>query len=604
MSRSAADRRPAAHARRRRPVLPLVCGAAVLGFGGLYAAGLLVGDDIPEGTSVRGVAIGGMSRSEAREVLTRELGAEGSAPLPLRIGERTSPTPVKELGLALDAEATADAAARSGNAPWTVVARLFSGGDREVEPVVTLDEKTARSRLAALEKSSGTAVREGSVTFSEGAAKATEPRAGIRVNVTPALDTLRTAWPRPVGAAASGAGKAVAAPVEIPVTRTRPKVDKAMVDRAVREFGEPAMSAPITLKVGEGSVTVAPGTLSKHLTMKPGTVAGHPALVPALDAEKLLADPAVAGPLEKAGGEVREATLRLDGTRVAVAREGVSGRQVTPAALGEAVVPLLTGGDAAARTGTVATREVKPKLSSATLAELGIKEKMSSFTVNFEPAEYRRINIGRAAELINGSLVMPNEEWSFNKRVGERTEANGFTEGIMINDGRYVKAAGGGVSAVATTMFNAMFFAGVKPVEYGAHSFYIERYPEGREATVAWGSLDLRFRNDSGKAIYVQAEATDRSVTISFLGTKKYDEVRATKGPRTNVVKPAERTASGRTCEAQSPLEGFDVAVDRIFVKGGAEVGRETFKTHYTPRDKVTCEPEKSPTPSGSASAS
>lgn len=223
------------------------------------------------------------------------------------------------------------------------------------------------------------------------------------------------------------------------------------------------------------------------------------------------------------------------------------------------------------------------------MERLGIKEKVSSFTVPFERAAYRTTNIGRAAELIDGSVVLPDETWSFNQRVGERTKENGFVDGIMINDGRYEKAAGGGVSAVATTVFNAMFFAGVKPVEYGAHSFHIERYPEGREATVAWGSLDLRFANDSGKALYVQAEATDTSVTITFLGTKKYDEVKAVQGPRTNVKPPAARAGSGPKCEPQSPLEGFDVAVDRVFVKGGQEVGRETMKTRYTPRDSVTC---------------
>jgi vancomycin resistance protein YoaR len=128
-------------------------------------------------------------------------------------------------------------------------------------------------------------------------------------------------------------------------------------------------------------------------------------------------------------------------------------------------------------------------------------------------------------------------------------------------------------------------------VEYGAHSFYIERYPEGREATVAWGSLDLKFRNDSGNALYIDAQATDTSVTITFLGTKKYDAVEAVKGPRTNVKEPGTREgASGEKCVPQTPLEGFDVAVDRVFKDGGREVDRETFKTRYVPRDEVTCD--------------
>jgi len=141
-------------------------------------------------------------------------------------------------------------------------------------------------------------------------------------------------------------------------------------------------------------------------------------------------------------------------------------------------------------------------------------------------------------------------------------------------------------------VFNAMFFAGVKPVEYGAHSFYIERYPQGREATVAWGSLDLRFTNDSGNALYIQAESTDTSVTITFLGTRKYDEIESVTGPRTNVKQPEEKVSTDRECVPQTPLEGFDVTVERVFHDGGREVKREPFRTHYTPRDEIICEAE------------
>jgi vancomycin resistance protein YoaR len=238
----------------------------------------------------------------------------------------------------------------------------------------------------------------------------------------------------------------------------------------------------------------------------------------------------------------------------------------------------------------VALHRTQPEITRENAAELGLTEKMSSFTVHFEPAEYRTKNVGRAVELINGSLVRPDETWSFNRTVGERTEANGFVEGIIILNDQFTKASGGGVSAVATTVYNALFFAGVKPVEHGAHSFYIERYPEGREATVAWGSLDLRFTNDSGKAIYIQAESTDTSVTVSFLGTRKYDEIKSVKGPRTEVKKPEKKVSDDKECVPQTPLEGFDVTVERVFYDDGRAVKREPFRTHYTPRNEIVCE--------------
>ncbi|MFF7296959.1 VanW family protein [Streptomyces sp. NPDC008265] len=556
----------------------LAAGAAAVGFGGLYAAGLLLtGDEVAPGTKVRGVPIGGMGRAEAARTLDRELGPAASAPLALRIGERTERASPATLGLSLDSTATVERAAPSGSAPFTVIRRLFASGDPEVRPAVRLDERAARGSLDALAKSTATPVREGSVLFEKGKARAVTPVTGTGVDVDGALDALRSGYLRAGGE-----------PVTLPVRRTEPKVGREETERALREFAEPALSAPVTLTVSGKRLPLSPAVLSKHLSLKDD---GRGRLVPGVDAAALLADPAVAGPLRQAVPPPVEAGLRLDASgRVTVAEEGKAGRKVSEQALSTALLPLLTGGNAAARTGEVATEAAAPRLSRETVDRLGIKEEVSSFTVGFERAAYRTTNIGRAAELIDGSLVLPDETWSFNRTVGERTKENGFVDGLIINNGQYEKASGGGVSAVATTVFNAVFFAGVRPVEYGAHSFYIERYPEGREATVAWGSLDLRFTNDSGKALYIKAEATDTSVTITFLGTKKYEAIRADHGPRTNVVQPAERSGKGPKCEPQTPLVGFDVAVDRVFQQGGREVKRETMKTRYTPRDKVTCE--------------
>ncbi|EGX61072.1 MULTISPECIES: VanW family protein [Streptomyces] len=554
--------------------MALVAGAAGVGFGGLYLVGLLAsGDDVPAGTRVSGVDIGGLSRSQAREKLDSSLGGAWSEPVKVRLGD--SDGTVQVSGISVDSKETVARAAGAGSDPFTVIGRLFTSGDRDVEPVIRVDEAKARASLAEEAKTYGRKARQGAVAFHAGEAMSTQPVTGRSLDVDGAVDALASAVP--------GQGE----PVRLPVRTTDPRVGAAEVNRAMKEFATPAMSAPVTLTVGGREVEIGPATLGKHLAMKPD---GANRLAPVLDGKGLLADPALASPLAPATDEAVNARLRLDGGQVVVASDGKAGREVTAKALQKAVLPLLTE-TGAARTGAVDTENVQPKLTRDNVGRLGIKEKMSTFTVNFEPAPYRVTNIGRAAELMNGSVVLPGETWSFNRTVGERTEDNGFVEGIIINNDQFEKAAGGGVSAVATTTFNAIFFAGVKPVEYGAHSFYIERYPEGREATVAWGSLDLKFRNDSGNAIYIDARATDSSVTITFLGTKKYDSVEAVKGPRTNVKQPATREgASGEKCVPQTPLEGFDVAVDRVFKDGGKEVGRETFKTQYVPRDEVTCD--------------
>ncbi|WP_435971623.1 VanW family protein [Streptomyces sp. Qhu_M48] len=579
MPRSTTDHAPTPR-ERRRPRLrtaAIATGVVAVAAGGLYVAGLLAtGDDISAGTRVGGVDIGGMSRAEARARLAAEAPASWSAPIPVKVGERATTVEPASAGLTVDLARTADLAADPSRDPFTVIGRLFSSGEREIQPVLAYDDAKAKATVAELAGKNDRAVREGAVAFRAGKAVATQPVTGQKLDTGRAVEALRAAYPA-TGAAA----------VSLPVSVTEPKLPAAEVNRFLDAYAHPAVSGPVTLTTGEDRLRISAATLGDHLTVKNE----NGRLTAALDAEALLRDPDVAQPVAALSNAPVEARLGVRDGKVVVESEGRPGHEVTAKALGDAVRPLLTRSGAAARTAPVATTVTQPDLTSDSLARLGITEQMSSFTVNFPAAPYRTTNIGRAAELINGSLVQPGAVWSFNKTVGERTADNGFVDGTMILDGQYRSAPGGGVSAMATTVFNAMFFAGVKPVEYGAHSFYIERYPAGREATVAWGSLDLKFRNDSGKPIYIKASATDSSVTVSFLGTKKYDSVEAVAGPRTNLTEPEKREGTGEACVPQPPAQGFDISVDRVFKDGGAEVKRETFKTHYTPRDEVTCKP-------------
>ena len=578
MPRSRTDHAPTPREGRspRLRTAAIATGVVAVAAGGLYVAGLLTaGDDISAGTSVAGVDVGGMSRAEAKAKLAAEAPAAWSAPIPVKVGDRASAVSPAAAGLTVDVEKTADLAADPSRDPVTVIGRLFSSGERDIRPVFAYDEAKAKAAVAELAKKNDRKVREGAVAFRGGEAVATRAVTGQQLDAGRAAETLRAAYP-----AASGAS-----PVTLPVTVTEPKLGDSEVTRFLDTYAKPAVSGPVTLTAGTERLRISASTLSDHLSVK----AENGTLNPSLDAEALLRDPDVARPLASMTGAPVEATLGVRDGKVVVESEGRPGQEVTAKALGDAVRPLLTKSGATARTAPVATTVTQPELTADSLARLGITEQMSTFTVNFPTAPYRTTNIGRAAELINGSVVQPGEVWSFNRTVGERTADNGFVDGTMILDGQYRSAPGGGVSAMATTVFNAMFFAGVKPVEYGAHSFYIERYPAGREATVAWGSLDLKFRNDSGKPIYIKAGATDSSVTVSFLGTKKYDAVEAVAGPRTNLKEPAKREGTGEACMPQPPLEGFDISVDRVFKDGGAEVKRETFKTHYTPRDEVTC---------------
>ena len=133
------------------------------------------------------------------------------------------------------------------------------------------------------------------------------------------------------------------------------------------------------------------------------------------------------------------------------------------------------------------------------------------------------------------TLVLPGKVFSLNRTVGERTAERGFAAGYIIDNGQLEVDFGGGVSQLVTTTFNAAYFAALEIVEHHPHSFYISRYPEGREATVAWGVKDLRFRNDSPNGIFITTSYTNSSVTVSIYGTKRY-RIESVKGPRYDIT--------------------------------------------------------------------
>ena len=134
----------------------------------------------------------------------------------------------------------------------------------------------------------------------------------------------------------------------------------------------------------------------------------------------------------------------------------------------------------------------------------------------------------------------------------------------MIQNGELSKAVGGGISQFATTMFNAVFFAGLEDVYHKPHSFYISRYPAGREATVYEGAIDLQWRNDSDTGVYIDTPWTPATITVTFYGTKRY-EIEAIEGPAATSASRPSRRRSTTELTPQAGVPGFDITVTRVF---------------------------------------
>ncbi len=146
---------------------------------------------------------------------------------------------------------------------------------------------------------------------------------------------------------------------------------------------------------------------------------------------------------------------------------------------------------------------------------------VSEFTTYYPPGQPRVVNIRRAAAVIDGTILPPGATFSMNKALGERTIAKGYVPAPQIGAGNsFVDSVGGGISQVATMLYNGAFFAGLELIEHQPHSLYIDRYPLGREATVSWGGPELIFRNDWPASVLIKLDATDTSITVRFFSSR------------------------------------------------------------------------------------
>jgi vancomycin resistance protein YoaR len=231
----------------------------------------------------------------------------------------------------------------------------------------------------------------------------------------------------------------------------------------------------------------------------------------------------------------------------------------------------------------------QPDFTTAEARALNITEKLSSFRQAFPPAAYRYQNVGQAAEYLNGTILEPGQTFSMNDTIKERTPANGYTEGFIISGGRFREELGGGVSIITTATWTAGFYAGLERVEQHAHGLYISRYEAGLEATVAWGLLDLKMRNDTGNGVLITATRFTDGVLIEMWGTKKFDQVTASFTDRYNYTNFQTITDDGARCVPSEGVRGFSISVTRRRFVGDQVVSTETWPTTYKPTPNVIC---------------
>ncbi|NML52843.1 hypothetical protein HHL19_08365 [Streptomyces sp. R302] len=261
-----APSRAAAPAKKGRSKLVLAA-VGIVGIAGVaYGAGLLLNhSDVPKGTTVLGVDIGGGTKEEAVAKLEASLGKRAATPLQLTVGGKKIQLAPDKAGLALDSQETVRGAAGSDYNPVSVIGSLF-GGERVAKPVFPVDDEKLAVALRDLAGSSSSAT-EATILFAPNKVTAVEGKPGQGLDVQRSMISVKDAFRAQVE---TGVNKVV----ELPVSVRNPTVTKAELDRAMKEFAEPAMSGLITIKAGGKSIDFGPArSLPQILSMK--AVDGH-----------------------------------------------------------------------------------------------------------------------------------------------------------------------------------------------------------------------------------------------------------------------------------------------------------------------------------------
>lgn len=240
---------------------------------------------------------------------------------------------------------------------------------------------------------------------------------------------------------------------------------------------------------------------------------------------------------------------------------------------------------------------VEPK--NKLVNDLGIKELIGRGESHFAGSiPNRQFNVGLAASRINGVLIPPGEEFSFVNTVGDISGASGYKQAYVIKSGRTVLDDGGGVCQVSTTIYRAALNTGLPITARTAHAYrvgyYEQGFPPGLDATIFSPSVDLKFKNDTGHHILVQAYVNGTDLTVDLYGTSDGRQVEMTKPvivsqspPLPEIRQDDPTLPKGTVKQVDFAAAGANVVFTRKVTKGGITYINETVKSNFRPWQAV-----------------
>jgi vancomycin resistance protein YoaR len=532
--------------------------------------------ELATGTEVAGVDVGGLSQREAVAKLDTLFEQQSAKPAVFVAAGQTYSFAANQLAVQPDWNAAVAAARRAGDGFGPLRgfrrlrARVFGA---EVLPRLTVSN-------AALEY----ALDQVAADVDSKARNARLERKGLRIRIVP--DRTGTRLDR------NGAAEAVVRTLgqidrtpgatRLPVNVASPNVTAEML-AAPAQTARRAISQPVTVTAAGRSFRLPRWRLAELLRLPDD--ASTPLAIGGQGADRYFRSLS-----ETVGRPARDAGFAVYGESVQVvpARDGfeVNVPQAARAILRAASRPTN-------RVARLAIVHATPHRSTADALAMGIDRRMSSYKTYYSGTADRITNLQLGVKALDGTLVAPGGTFSLNDAIGERTVERGFKSAPVIIGTEYAEEVGGGTSQVATTAFNAAWEAGLRITERHPHSLYISRYQLGRDATVYWPSLDLKFVNDTKTWVLVKGFAESDGISIAIYG----GETRRIESSATPLVVtgpvPVKRVQDPtlpkgkREVEEEGTAPSRTTATRKIYSAGGELIRSETWTTSYEGETRV-----------------
>jgi vancomycin resistance protein YoaR len=524
---------------------------------------------IASGTTIDGLDVGGMTTAQARAALAAKAASLARVPVTFVAGGRSWRFRPIELEVRTDWTAAVAAAQRKGGGFFFI--RGYRRLALRLFPMHLHAQARAYAAAVTYEVD-----RVGSA-IDRPAHDARLDKHGLRVDLVPGgpgslLD--RPAASRAIVRALAGFGRS---PVTLPVRTVQPHVTSADLAPALR-LDRLVLSAPVTLGFGTRRWQISRWKLSAMLLVQQNRHSG-------LQLGGHAADAYFAGIVRAVSHPARDAGFAVDGSRVRLvtARPGVGldVPRTTRAVLAAA-------GRRSARTARLVVAESQPRRSDAQARAMGITGLISGYETFYGGIANRIHNVELVAHLIDGKLIAPGTTFSFNQATGDRTAAKGFLEAPVIINGELQTALGGGVCQVSTTVFNAAYEAGLPITARTNHALYISHYPLGRDATVDYPDVDLKFINDTKHWLLLRTFVGPSSLVVSLYGAPQHRRVVTDTAPLTVVAPPPVQSSvdptlkPGETVIDQSGVPAQATSVRRrVYAPNGTLLYDNTWYSNY-----------------------